>query len=568
MYTLNIIKNYKVQSIFFKYLKTLVVFFVIPFIILTSVIIFMYNHSVSKEVNHTFSQSFQKSYSYIESIYEETEKQWHQISINSSFLSMAYEPSVTKNSRISKELINLINTFQLSSRGIYGIDIYFLNSDYVISTYNSNYFDKFIHKDTFEFFLKHPSDNTAFHNGAFNICYPLFGSYGKTPCAYVLFRYDTGHLKNQITAQITDEHFLLTDSESNIIFSDDLSLCGQKVTDKNIIKSLKNPNISIKNEKTMYISDILKRNGYRLTGITSNVSSATAQTTKAVIILIILFSVLLASGLAFYIAYQFYYSIADIASKFEPEYFDNNINNDEIKYINQNIVKIMNENKIIEEQLYESMSALKHAQHIALQAQINPHFLLNTLNLASLIIMNIVRKENDAEKVLLLLSNLLYTALDTNKYIVTVEDEINYVRKFIEIEELRYKNKFEIIYDIAEETKNMKCIKMILQPIVENAFEYGIKPLKKKKGSILIKVYSENESLYFSVKDNGIGMEESKLTELNTRMKSNKIAENKHIGLSNVNQRIKLLYGENYGCSIKSNTDGTTVTLKLPSDKA
>lgn len=198
----------------------------------------------------------------------------------------------------------------------------------------------------------------------------------------------------------------------------------------------------------------------------------------------------------------------------------------------------------------------------SLQAQITPHFLYNTLDIVVWMIEE-GRKE-DAAQIVTSLARLLRISLSKGKNIITVADELEHVRNYLTIQSLRAKDSF--IWRI-EKDKGVDClavIKLIVQPIVENAIYHGMEGMYGD-GEIVIHAYREEDELYISIKDNGMGMTKEQAEALLDYSKEVKTAKGNGIGVRNVHERIRLYYGENYGVKIVSEVDeGTEVLLHLP----
>ncbi|MBK5201459.1 MAG: sensor histidine kinase, partial [Spirochaetaceae bacterium] len=204
----------------------------------------------------------------------------------------------------------------------------------------------------------------------------------------------------------------------------------------------------------------------------------------------------------------------------------------------------------------------------ALEAKINPHFLYNTLD--SVIWL---AEQGDTEDVVTLvqaLSKLFRVSISSGHEIISIEEEIEHVSNYLLIQKMRYQN-FDFEIDLPDELKNCPTIKLIIQPIVENAIYHGIKYLVDP-GFITIKIKSEDDkSILISVADNGVGIDSDTIESLFDQEKriNNKESKSNGIGLSNVQERIKLAYGEEYGVSVESELDlGTTVFIKIPKQKA
>ena len=227
---------------------------------------------------------------------------------------------------------------------------------------------------------------------------------------------------------------------------------------------------------------------------------------------------------------------------------------------------MLNSKKDIELGFENKLIALKQMQHVALQLQMTPHFLFNTLQSINMVIMRIAGGDNDAAKMIMLLSELLRNSLDSDELIIRLGDELRYAEKYIEIQKIKYKDKFDVIWDVDEELYDASVLKMSFQPLIENSIAHGIKKLKTK-GKIIISAKKENQRLMLYVIDNGNRIEEERLEYIKEVLRDDKIINSKNIGLSNLNRRCGLVFGEGYGCSINSNDVGTCVKVEIPYTK-
>ena len=202
----------------------------------------------------------------------------------------------------------------------------------------------------------------------------------------------------------------------------------------------------------------------------------------------------------------------------------------------------------------------------ALQAQINPHFLYNTLDIIVWMIENGQRE--DAVRVVTALARFFRISLSKGRNIIPVKDELEHVRNYLLIQEMRYKNKFRYRIDCPAEAENLSTIKLVVQPIVENAIYHSM-DFMDGDGLIEIRAGVSDGALSITVADNGLGMTQDVVESLlTTGPESNRRDSTKKgsgIGLKNVQERIRLYFGPQYGVSIQSEPDeGTTVTLHLP----
>lgn len=198
----------------------------------------------------------------------------------------------------------------------------------------------------------------------------------------------------------------------------------------------------------------------------------------------------------------------------------------------------------------------------SLQAQINPHFLYNTLDIIVWQIEN--EKQSEAVHTVTALARFFRLSLGKGKNIVTVKDEIDHVRNYLMIQHMRFKNKFDYEFDVAEDVLELPSLKLMLQPLVENAIYHGME-FMDGDGLIVVKAWREENELYLSVADNGLGMTEDKVEMILTGESTSGNGRGSGIGVKNVNERIKLYFGEAYGLTIDSEPDeGTTVIIHLP----
>ena len=196
------------------------------------------------------------------------------------------------------------------------------------------------------------------------------------------------------------------------------------------------------------------------------------------------------------------------------------------------------------------MSLLKYSELKALQSQINPHFLFNVLNTMTSLIRTNPEK---AREVIIDLSNYLRYNLDNNVKSVELIKELNQVDTYIKIEKVRFGDKLNILYDVDESLYNFQIPSLIIQPLVENSIKHGI--LKKRdNGCVKIIIKKIDKDIEITIEDDGVGIEQSIIDNLDKQIKEN-------IGLKNVHQRLKLLYGE--GLNIKKLEQGTRIKFKI-----
>ena len=197
----------------------------------------------------------------------------------------------------------------------------------------------------------------------------------------------------------------------------------------------------------------------------------------------------------------------------------------------------------------------------ALQSQINPHFLYNTLD--SIVWMIEGERYEDAVFMVTQLASLFRISLSRGKTIISMEDELKHARNYMNIQKIRYKNKFTVEFQVEDAILSCCTVKLVIQPLLENAIYYGMESMDGD-GEITVVGYRKGDDVYVEVRDNGLGMPDEMVDALLTE--NNRVRKHgSGVGLINVHNRIRLRFGEPYGLEIESCLDeGTTVRIHLP----
>lgn len=213
------------------------------------------------------------------------------------------------------------------------------------------------------------------------------------------------------------------------------------------------------------------------------------------------------------------------------------------------------------EQVRQEEVTLRKTELNALQAQINPHFLYNTLD--SIAWMCEEERTTEAVEMVNALARLFRISISKGHELITVERELLHARSYLKIQNYRYKNQFTYQFDVEEECLPYLCNKITLQPIIENAIYHGIDRMVDE-GRIEICIRAEEDAILMAVKDNGVGMSKEQCTEILYREAGDRTG----IGIKNVNDRIRIYFGEKYGLRITSELDvGTCVEIRIPKVK-
>ncbi|MFV0528466.1 MAG: sensor histidine kinase [Lachnospiraceae bacterium] len=211
--------------------------------------------------------------------------------------------------------------------------------------------------------------------------------------------------------------------------------------------------------------------------------------------------------------------------------------------------------------LYELKIKKQDAELSYLRGQVDPHFLYNTLE--ALRKQALQKGADDLAQMAVDMGNIFrYSSKGDD--IVLLREELSMTQSYIHIQESRFSGRLKVFYMIPNELQDSYVIKMLLQPIVENAIYHGIEP-KIGSSSIFIGVRREENALVFTVKDDGVGMETEKLEYLNEMLQEDSFDTSEHVGILNTHARLRLMYGKEYGLQIESSpNDGTSVFIRVP----
>lgn len=231
---------------------------------------------------------------------------------------------------------------------------------------------------------------------------------------------------------------------------------------------------------------------------------------------------------------------------------------DEVGVLIRSFRKMLEEIQRLVSEVYQGKIIQQELEMQALQAQINPHFLYNTLSLINWKAISV--GEEDISKVTLALSDYYRTTLNKGETFITVEGEVLNIKAYLEIQLMMHDYEFEVEYHIDESLKSYWMPKLILQPLVENALEHGLDVKEEGEKRVIISCRQDNRDMIWIVQDTGVGMEESMVHNL---VKTHTTG----YGVRNVSDRLVLLYGENYVLHIESCPDvGTTVEIHIPKE--
>ena len=294
---------------------------------------------------------------------------------------------------------------------------------------------------------------------------------------------------------------------------------------------------------------------------------STIKTQRNYLFIIVILTIIMAIILAAYLVkvinkrlFQVIDGMRQVPNGHLNNYIEND-SSDEVGELIDNYNYMISKMSILVDEQYKLGKEVKNAELKALQSQINPHFLYNTLDM-----INWMAQKNMNKEISLAVKNLAKfykLSLNKGKDITTIRNEVEHSKLYVNLQNMRYDNRITLITRLDESLMDCSIPKITFQPIIENSINHGILGRGMESGSILISGYISQGNLIIQISDDGIGIEKEVLPLI---LKDNNLqTKGSGYGLKNINQRIKLLYGESYGLSFTSNYGfGTTVEITLP----
>ena len=247
--------------------------------------------------------------------------------------------------------------------------------------------------------------------------------------------------------------------------------------------------------------------------------------------------------------------------------------NDELGFLNKTFNEMAKEINHLVNWIYREQITRKDAEIKALQSQINPHFLFNTLE--SINWMARLNNVPEISETVSALSSLMEASIGRDDRLITIQEEFTYIDNYILILKRRFEDRISLKKNVAPEVLGVKIPRLLIQPLIENAVYHGIER-SRDKGIISLNAWIGGDMVHIQVEDNGMGIEQEELEMLNNKLsmdndtyfRSMEGAKKKSIGIENVNRRIKLFYGEKYGLKIESKIgEYTRISVTIPLHK-
>lgn len=573
--TFGTVKMYKRKSVFYRFWILIALGFAAALVIL---IVFVGNYSSTSYHNNMarmFSKNMYNMRNSLDSIFSEIISEMKEISVNRDIMEM--KDSEVFNVDITDETEVFLRKVLSQTDFIKSVYLYYPESDYVLSSsvlYHSgarsefedmSWYDTY-YKSNSEIFLREYPENSVFQK-CISVCKKINGD--DNLLAIFNINYDKLNIIRKQNVLMDYEISMINDA-GMIIYSTSNEKIGQDVTqykemseayfmaannytvNSNITKSFLHESIRTKCINLSIVAEILKQNIYDIRGIDKQ---------KVILAAAFLLGIL---ALSVILSTKIYGFVMRLYEQMPSDNSEKRRKTDELSDISNQISDIVNKKSETESELAESLMQLQKAQSIALQSQFSPHFLFNTLQMINSIALVELDGDSDITTAVRLLCNILHVAIDTTEYTCKFDNEIKLAKEYITLQNMKYEGVFNVTFDIDEETLDVLVVKLFLQPILENSMHHGYSPTRNAM-NIKISAHIENGNLVVTVEDDGIGMTKEREREIADSLENKQLEKKNSIGLLNLNQRVKLIFGYEYGCKVANSGNGVTVTVIFPS---
>lgn len=446
-------------------------------------------------------------------------------------------------------------------------------------TYKDLSFDKALFEGAADFALSEPHVQTLFGGVypwvvtlAIRTDRPVFG--GGT---YVAIDFSFSEIAKYIDKVGVGRHgyCYITDAEGNIIYhpQQQLIFSHLKSEDAGIVSSLSDG--VHEDENVIYTLSTTYDRSWRIVGVSYTdelVTERQSQIFMSIVVSLLCCAAVSVAVLAVYaiIVNAPVRSLIKAMKAFENaadsfSYSSGNEAVTELQVLSDSFEHMSNRIKQLMERVRTEETELRKTELKALQAQINPHFLYNTLD--SIQWMCEQGKNEDAMKMVSALAKLFRISISRGHELIPIKDELQHAKNYLVIQSYRYRNQFSYSFDIETRLEHYLCNKITVQPLIENAIYHGIdRMVDEGEIKISVKEAPDNkDDILITVEDNGVGMTEEQCRKILRKERS----DSSGIGVKNVNDRLKIYFGEKYGLTIKSELDvGTIVTVRIPKIEA
>lgn len=576
------VKKFRLRSVFVKNLILIFFIILLPISFCGTVIYMNSKKDIDSETRHLMNTHLTTVRSSVDSVVEVSEMIALQTSLNPStetfFLSNYDDKTVTK---LQKEIRDYITDFMYVHPYIHSIYVYGERDEIVIDSNTIVKLDNMDDVGWYSVYNEMSDGEMCVISRKRADTYPNFISVvknvaivdvGRIGC--VVVNIDVKKINENINADVfsSKNDVLIVNDKSQVLLSRERDKIGKTLDsffEKPQIEKIKKTDfglIDIANESFLFLKIDSSEHGFSYISLMDETNfDAIKQSSFRVIIIMIIMLAFLVVIVSMLISFRTYVPIKRVLKVLLPHYKIDDVDSDatsEIEYIINSITRSIDKTTELKDELNYSLGLLNQAQIYALQTQINPHFINNILEIINWNVIMKLGADNHVSTMIRTLSSLLHVSLDNEHYIVSIQEEMHHTNLYIYMMQESYDD-LDFVWDIEEGITDYKMLKLTFQPIVENAIQHGIKP-KRGKGKVEISGRYYKKGILFTISDDGVGMTTDKLNELKKQLEDG-VLSSVHIGIKNVNERIKLVFGSEYGVSVESiEGKGTQVKVYIP----
>ncbi len=574
------IHNVRFQSLFIKNLILIMALTFVPFAATGLVVYYQMNGIVQEEISSVNLNSLYQTRDVVDTIITQTDLLATKLSLQPEveLFVFSHEPEqiITK---YYSDIYRSISMFTNVYRYINSIYIYSDVNQYIIANSRGTSLEKFADDNWYPEFKRREDNEPWVIPRKQEDRYPYFITlvrptyiYNQVQNGGVIVNIDVEELGKVISGQRahSDETLYIVDEAGTILFSNIRDEFMLNYKDSSMLAGLSlqegsGPTFIGEQE---YIRSITRSEVFGWTFVSILPVQHYQENIQQLRTFMYTFSVvgfIVIIILSFIISARTFAPVKKIMSAFEQplKRQSEELHTPELTYILGNITKYIHSQRELESELDRRLDLLNKARSVALQSQINPHFLFNTLDTIKWTAIRLTGGENETSAMISSLSELMRLSMDSDSHLIPLSIEIEHARKYVDIIQYRYGDRVHVHWDFAEQLLEFQIIQLSLQPLIENAVYHGIKPTRRK-GNIWVSGEVIGTNLIIKVRDDGKGIDPKQIERLNEEFQIEQDLSGKHIGLRNVNQRIRLIFGHHYGLTMHSDgVQGTTITIWL-----
>lgn len=582
------LKDYRFSSILLKYFLLLFICLVLPITVLSVWYGNQMRQNLEKEVIMRNQVSLEQVHDNVNSIIQSAKKLAYSFSASEEVNYLCTKQSVkTDTSEDLEILCRMLQISQKTNDYMESICVYLQKSNTFVTSEGVFGFDEYTDNECLDVYTEETVNRVVFWSRAKNgkypylltILHPVRVSMGDNIGAVIL-NIDVEKLGEYIgSGQYRNKDYspmllIYDENMEKLIYSDEYRLLNEEEGFELGLSADWSDSFSdiyeLDSQKYILSARWSKENGFRYIYLSSMhqfelQNKTMGRLLRNVILLLSMVCVILAAFLAVWVYRPIRQTIRVLKEVSMLTEWDRKEHVDEIESIQRSILTAKKEKDNLNEQIQERIISLHNAQICALQTQINPHFLYNTLESIGNAAALLVGGDNKVTEMIYTLGTMMRISLAGEKYLVPLEEELDHVELYVKLVGFRFRDRIAMHIDIPEELKRKKIVKLTLQPLIENAVQHGL-ARKRSQGDIWIKGEMDGDRYYIHVIDNGDGVSRERLFRLQEQLKENAINSSRHIGLRNVDQRLKLVFGEEGGLTIKRAKEGglcVTICYKM-----